>query len=874
MNNFASGLTSFLNRFTRTGPTANVGATANQDINLDKETEKAKAIIANHDRLIQGIKQSIQDISERPGELPKTFGSFNKMTPTQKQILYNSKRSADRLIKDKNKQIKILNASKDAISKRLKRCTDKNSVCDNDAIQDAVRASEFITLQEETQEAEQDRLAQAAVEEDRLAQVERERLAQAAAEQDRLAQEERERLAQAAAEQERLAQIERERFQAAVEQDRLAQAAAEQERLAQIERERLTQARASQNLVDVLMGALSLPPPPRVPVSDLPIASLVPPVTETVTPPVTETVTPPVTEPVTLIDSRQPRKDDLVEVVMGALQTPHTAADTVDTVDAVDTGTIPLVVTGLADNANTADGPAARPSINSLFGPAVQRINRPPIRFIYNGSSDTASVTSSSNGSSSVSSNVSSSGSSNVSSSGSSSVSSNGSSNVSSNGSSSVSSNGSSSVSSSVSSETTGSRVIRVPVRNPLHANAPATPIIAAPATPIIAAPAPSIIAAPSTPIIAAPSTPIIAAPTKPSTPIIAAPTKPSTPIIAAPTKPSAPIIAAPTKPSAPALGANSAWTLIDKIRHYLKLFVSQFNPKEIIVYSDKVDLSNLPTKIKDYLKTNKNLIYVEHYWTKPDPKRKAASPPASPLQKTYVFMDRKTYEFKTFTIAGDGSVASPVGAAASDSKGNGADAANVATDNVIGATDKGNGDAVKVKDAVTQCLPDHLRNVIAKGFHKGGLLDMIRMIINDGKKIFETHLNKSGTNRLNIANEMVTSLNTKINQKADLMQMLQNVSTKPTSFITTEILGLLGENKTCKNGKGQLFLPTEEALVGLQELRDQLQAIGPKSIEPKSIPDDQTIESVYSQVELETIEQDDKSVLSKALNGRKRPRL
>ena len=294
-------------------------------------------------------------------------------------------------------------------------------------------------------------------------------------------------------------------------------------------------------------------------------------------------------------------------------------------------------------------------------------------------------------------------------------------------------------------------------------------------------------------------------------------------------------------------------------------MFVSQFNPKEIIVYSDKVDLSNLPTKIKDYLKTNKSLIYVEHYWTKPYPKSKDASPPASPLQKTYVFMDRKTYEFKTFTIAGDGSVASPVGSDtvnASDSKGT-ADAANVATDNVIGATDKGNGDAVKVKDAVTQCLPDHLRNVIAKGFHKGGLLDMIRMIINSGKKIFETHLNKSGTNRLNIANDMVTSLNTKINQKDDLMQMLQNVSTKPTSFITTEILGLLGENKTCKNGKGPLFLPTEEALVGLQELRDQLQAI-----EPKSIPDDQTIESVYNQVELETIEQDDKSVLSKALNG------
>ena len=76
MNNFASGLTSFLNRFTRTGPTANVGPTANLDINLDKETEteKAKAIIANHDRLIQGIEQSIQDISKRPGELLKTFG--------------------------------------------------------------------------------------------------------------------------------------------------------------------------------------------------------------------------------------------------------------------------------------------------------------------------------------------------------------------------------------------------------------------------------------------------------------------------------------------------------------------------------------------------------------------------------------------------------------------------------------------------------------------------------------------------------------------------------------------------------------------------------------------------------------------------------
>jgi hypothetical protein len=254
----------------------------------------------------------------------------------------------------------------------------------------------------------------------------------------------------------------------------------------------------------------------------------------------------------------------------------------------------------------------------------------------------------------------------------------------------------------------------------------------------------------------------------------------------------------------------------------------------------------------------DKDLIYVEHYWTNPDPKSKDVSTPASPLQKTYVFMNRKTYEFKTFTIAGDGSVPSPLAPAVN---------VNGATDN-----DNGNGAApgttIKVKDALTQCTADHLKYVIAGGFHKAGLLDMIRMIITDDKKIFETHLNEKGTNRLIIANDMLTSLNTKITRKDDLMQMLQNVFNNPKQFNTTELLGLLGENKTCQRGKGQLFVPTEEALVGLRDLRKQL-----KGIEPQPASDEQTIESVYSPEEIASLETDDRSVLTKETNVRKRPR-
>ena len=80
----------------------------------------------------------------------------------------------------------------------------------------------------------QERLRDARLSEERLAQVEKERLAQV--EKERLVQVEKERLAQV--EKERLAQVEKERL-VQVEKERLAQV--EKERLAQVEKERLAQ---------------------------------------------------------------------------------------------------------------------------------------------------------------------------------------------------------------------------------------------------------------------------------------------------------------------------------------------------------------------------------------------------------------------------------------------------------------------------------------------------------------------------------------------------------------------------------------------------------------------------------------------------------